>query len=113
MGIPWLDRTHCGGKISFGSSSLAILAGTLVEIDLASESDWIAAGKLPCALVERVFGRYLGDRGQQIVAEHFELSLTLGEAIVDRVYADSGADANGRQDQIATRFSRLGPGVLI
>ena len=52
MGIPRLERTHAGGKISFGSSALSALAATLVEIDLASESDWIAAGKLPAALVD-------------------------------------------------------------
>ena len=38
MGIPRLDRAHGGGKISFGSSALAALAGALVEIDLARAS---------------------------------------------------------------------------
>ena len=64
MGIPRLERTHAGSKISFGSSALSALAGTLVEIDLASESDWVAAGKLPAALVDCVLRRFLSDRGQ-------------------------------------------------
>ena len=71
------------------------MAQTLVETGLATESDWIAAGKVPAALVDSVFRRFLRDRGQELIAEHFELSLTLGESIVDTSYSDSGADANG------------------
>jgi hypothetical protein len=83
------DRNSAAGsgsrrnKITFGCSALTALAQTLVEIDLATESDWIAAGKLPAALVDSVFRRFLRDHGQEIIAEHFELSLTLGESIVD------------------------------
>ena len=68
----------------------------MVEIDLASEADWIAAVKTPAALVECVFRRFLRDRGQEIIAEHFELSLTLGESIVDTSFSDSGTDSNGQ-----------------
>ena len=78
MGISRLERTHSGGKVSFGSSALSALAGTLVEIDLASESDWTAAGKLPSTLVDCVLRRFLSDRGQQ------------------SLYSDSGTDANGQ-----------------
>jgi hypothetical protein len=89
MGIPRLEPVHVGNKISFGSSGLTALAQTLVEIDQANESDWIAAGKTPSTLVEQVFRRYLADRGQSIIAEHFELSLTLGEGIVDSVCGEA------------------------
>ena len=75
---------------------LTVLAQTLVEIGLATESDWIAAGKTPAALVDSVFRRFLRDHGQEIIAEHFELYLTLGESIVDTSYSDSGADSNGQ-----------------
>ena len=51
IGIPRLEPVHAGNKISFGSSSLTALAQTLVEIDLATEADWIAAGKIPSTLV--------------------------------------------------------------
>ena len=47
IGIPRLEPVHAGNKISFGSSALTALAQTLVEIDLANESDWIAAEKTP------------------------------------------------------------------
>ena len=89
IGIPRLEAVHAGNKISFSSSALTELAQTLVEIDQANESDWIAAEKSPSTLVEHVLRRYLADRGQSALAEHFELSLTLGEAIVDRVYGEA------------------------
>jgi hypothetical protein len=72
------------------------LAHTLVEIGLATESDWIGAGKTPAVLVDSVFRRFLHDHGQEFIAEHFELSLTLGESIVDTSYSDSGADSAGQ-----------------
>ena len=93
--IPQLEPAHLGGKLSFGSSMLTALAMSLAEIDLANESDWIGAGKLPAALVDCVLHRFLSERGQRTIAEHFELSLTLGESIVDSMYSDSGADPNG------------------
>jgi len=83
IGIPRLKAVHAGNKISFGSSALTALAQTLVEIDVANEADWTTAEKTPSTLVEHVLRRYLADRGQSALAEHFELSLTLGEAIVD------------------------------
>jgi hypothetical protein len=67
-----------------------------VEIGLATESDWIAAGRIPAALVESAFRRFLRDHGQEIIAKHFELSLTLGESIVDTSYSDDGPDSDGR-----------------
>src|SRR5664279_3712604 len=86
IGIPRLKAVHAGNKISFGSSALTAQAQALVEIDQAGESDWIAAEKTPSTLVEQVLRRFLSDRGQSTIAEHFELSLALGEAIVDSVY---------------------------
>ena len=94
--IPLLEAAHAGSRITFGCSDLTALAQTLVEIGFASESDWIGAGKVPAALVDSVFRRFLRDHGQEIIAEHFELSLTLGESIVDTSYSDSGADSNGK-----------------
>src|SRR5271165_6842460 len=96
IGIPRLEPVHAGNKISFGSSALTVLAQTLVKIDQASESDWIAAEKTPSTLVEHVLRRYLADRGQSAIAEHFELSLTLGEAIVDSVYGEAEPASPGR-----------------
>src|SRR5271165_690364 len=89
IGIPRLEPVHAGNKISFGSSALTALAQTLVEIDQASEADWIAAEKTPSTLVEHMLRWYLADRGESTIAEHFELSLTLGEAIVDSVYGEA------------------------
>jgi hypothetical protein len=96
IGIPRLEAVHAGSRITFGCSDLTALSQTLVEIGLATESDWIAAGKTPAALVDSVFRRFLRDHGQEIIAEHFELNLTLGESIVDTSYSDSGADSNGQ-----------------
>src|ERR1035441_2896678 len=96
IGIPRLEAAHAGSRITFGCSDLTALAQTLVEIDLASESGWIAAGKTPAALVDSVLRRFLRDHGQETLAEHFELSLKLGESIVDTSYTDSGADSAGQ-----------------
>ena len=96
IGIPRLEAAHAGNRITFGCSDLNALAQTLVEIGLATESDWIAAGKVPAALVDSVLRRFLRDHGQELMAEHFELSLTLGESIVDTSYSDSGVDSNGQ-----------------
>ena len=89
IGIPRLEEGHSGNKISFGSSALTALAQTLVNIDLATEADWIGAEKQPSRLVENVLRRFLADRGQSTIAEHFELTLTLGEAIVDSAYGEA------------------------
>jgi hypothetical protein len=96
IGIPRLEKAHVGNKISFGSSALTSLAQTLVEIDQASESDWIAAMKNSSTLVEHVLRRYFADRGQSIIAEHFELSLTLGQAIVDTIYREGDSSCSGQ-----------------
>ena len=99
IGIPRLEAAHAGSRITFGCSDLTALAQTLVEIGLATESDWIAAGKTPAALVDSVFRRFLRDHGQEIIAEHFELSLTLGESIVD-----TSVFRFGRRSPMASSF---------
>jgi hypothetical protein len=96
IGIPRLEAAHAGSRITFGCSDLTPLAQTLVEIGLATESDWVGTGKTPAALVDSVFRRFLRDGGQEIIAKHFELYLTLGESIVDSSYFESGADSNGQ-----------------
>jgi len=96
IGIPRLKAVHAGNKISFGSSALTALAQTLVEIDVANEADWTTAEKTPSTLVEHVLRRYLADRGQSALAEHFELSLTLGEAIVDSAYGEAEPASPGQ-----------------
>ena len=58
-GIPKLDSHHSGTRITFGDAKLTSLAQTLVEIDLANESDWMAAAKVPSALVDRAIRRFL------------------------------------------------------
>ncbi len=111
IGIPRLEQGHTGNKISFGSSALTVLAQTLVKIDQASESDWIAAGKTPSSLVEQVLRRYLADHGQSILAEHFELSLTLGEAIVDSVYGEAEPASPGQLFFVLNTESSFALGV--
>jgi hypothetical protein len=115
IGIPRLEAAHAGSRITFGCSDLTALAQTLVEIGLAMESDWIGAGKTPAALVDSVFRRFLRDHGQEIIAEHFELSLTLGECIVDTSYSDSGADSAGQLFLVLNTESSfpLGIGTVI
>ena len=106
---------HAGSRITFGCSDLTVLAQSLVEIGLATGSDWIGAGKTPAALVDSVFRRFLRDHGQEIIAEHFELSLTLGESIVDTTYSDSGVDSNGQLFLVLNTESSfpLGLGTVI
>src|SRR5664279_1165284 len=96
IAIPRLEAAHAGSRITFGCSDLTALAQSLVEIGLVTESDWIGAGRVSAALVDSVFRRFLRNHGQEIIAEHFELYLTLGESIVDTTYSDSGADSNGQ-----------------
>ena len=96
IGIPQLEPVHAGNKVSFGPSGLTAMAQTLVKIDLATEADWTAAEKRPSTLVEQVLRRYLAERGQSIIAEHFELTLTLGEAIVDRLYGEAEPSCPGQ-----------------
>ena len=111
IGIPRLEPIHAGNKISFGSSALTMLAQTLVKIDQATEADWIAAGKTPSTLVQQVLRRYLTDRGQSALAEHFELSLTLGEAIVDSVYGEAEPASPGQLFFILNTESSFALGV--
>jgi hypothetical protein len=111
IGIPRLEKAHVGNKISFGSSALTSLAQTLIEIDQASESDWIAAEKNPSTLVEHALRRYLADNGQSTIAEHFELSLTLGEAIVDSVYGEAEPNSPGQLYFVLNTESSFALGV--
>src|SRR5208283_278592 len=115
ISIPRLEAAHAGSRITFGCSDLTSFAQTLVETGLATESDWIAAGKVPAALVDSAFRRFLRDHGQEIIAEHFELSLTLGESIVDTRYTDSGADSNDQLFLVLNTESSfpLGIGTVI
>jgi len=87
------------------------LAQTLVQIDLANEADWTAAEKTPSILVEQVLRRYLADHGQCILAEHFELSLTLGEAIVDSVYGEAEPTSTGQLFFVLNTESSFALGV--
>src|SRR5271166_2305462 len=96
IGIPKLEAADAGSRITFGCSDLTALAQSLVEIGLATESDWIVAGNTPAALVDSAFRRFLRDHGQDTITEHFELFLTLGESIVDTSYSNSGADSAGQ-----------------
>lgn len=96
IGIPKLQPCHGGEKIGFGSSALTMLAGSLVEIGLAHEADWDAARKLPSTLVDQVLRRYLSDHGQAVIAQHFELCLTLGESIIDSVYGEPDPAGTGQ-----------------
>ena len=111
IGIPRLEPVHVGNKVTFGSSALTALAQTLVEIDQASESDWIAAEKNPSALVEQIFRRYLADRGQSTIAEYFELTLTLGEAVVDSVYGEAEPTSPGQLFLVLNTESSFALGV--
>ena len=110
-GIPRLEPVHAGNKISFGSSALTELAQTLVKINQASEADWIAAGRNPSTLVDQVFRLYLADRGQSIIAEHFELTLTLGEAIVDSVFGEAEPTSPGQLFFVLNTESSFALGV--
>ncbi len=73
-----------------------MLAESLVEIGLAHEADWTAAQKLPSALVDQVLRRFLADHGQEVIAQHFELCLTLGESIIDSVYGEPDPAGTGQ-----------------
>jgi hypothetical protein len=111
IGIPRLEPVDVGNKISFGSSCLTALSQTLVEIGLATEADWVAAEKSASTLVEQVLRRYLADCGQSIIAEHFELYLTLGEAIVDRVYGEAEPSCPGQLFFVLNTESSFALGV--
>ena len=111
IGVPRLEPVHAGNKISFGSSALTALAQTLVEIDLAHEADWTAAEETPSTLVEQVLRHYLADHGQPIIAEHFELSLTLGEAIVDNIYGEPDSSSPGQLFFVLNTESSFALGV--
>ena len=67
--------------------------------------------KTPSTLVEQVLRRYLADRGQSIIAEHFELSLTLGEAIVDSVYGEAEPTSPGQLFFVLNTESSFALGV--
>ena len=95
-GIPKLNSHHSGTRITFGDAKLTSLAQTLVELGLTDESDWIAAAKIPSALVDRAIRRFLSEHGQELIAEHFELCLSLAESIVGTTYTESEPVPNGQ-----------------
>ena len=61
-----------------------------------TDSDWIATAKIPSALVDRAIRRFLSEHGQELLAEHFELCLSLAESIVDTRYTESEPIPNGQ-----------------
>jgi hypothetical protein len=67
--------------------------------------------KHPPRLVEHVLRRYLADRGQSALAEHFELSLTLGEAIVDSIYGETDSSCPGQLFFVLNTESSFALGV--
>jgi len=96
IGLPKLEAHHRGEKISFGSSALIALAESLVKLGLADAEAWIAADKVPSTLVNKVLRGFLADHGQAVIAQHFELCLTLGESIIDSVYGEPDPAATGQ-----------------
>ncbi len=96
MAIPMLQKEQTGNRLAFGCSDLAALALSLVELDIASDADWIAAERVPSAMVDRVLRRFLQSKGQETIAEHFELYLTLSESIADTSYSEPGRDSRGQ-----------------
>ena len=55
--------------------------------------------------------RYLADRGQSTIAEHFELSLTLGESIVDSIYGEAEPACPGQLFFVLNTESSFALGV--
>ena len=111
IGIPKLQGSHGGEKIGFGSSALTAFSETLVRIGLANESDWISAKELPPTLVDAVLRRFLVENGQSIIAEHFELCLTLGESIIDSVYGEPDPVAAGQLFLVLNTESSFALGI--
>jgi hypothetical protein len=89
ISIAKLQPSHGAGKIGFGSSSLTALAQSLVELGFATRADWTDAARVPSTMVDRVLRRFLANHGQALIAEHFELSLMLGESIIDSAYGEA------------------------
>jgi hypothetical protein len=89
ISIPKLQPNHAGEKIGFGASSLTALAQSLVELGFATSADWTDAARVPSTMVDRVLRRFLANHGQALIAEHFELSLMLGESIIDSAYGEA------------------------
>ena len=46
--------------------------------------------------MDRVIRRFLREHGQELIAEHFELCLSLAESIVDTTYTESEPTPNGQ-----------------
>lgn len=89
ISIPKLQPNHTGEKIVFGASSLTALAQSLVELGFATRADWTDAARVPSKLVDLALRRFLADHGQALIAQHFELALTLGESIIDSAYGEA------------------------
>src|SRR5581483_7904143 len=88
ISIPKLQPNHAGEKIGFGASSLTALAQSLVELGFATRADWTDAAHVPSKLVDLALHRFLADHGQALIAQHFELALTLSESIIDSAYGE-------------------------
>ncbi len=88
-----------------------MLAGSLVEIGLAHEADWAAAQKLPPTLVDQVLRRFLADHGQAVIAQHFELCLTLGESIIDSAYGEPDPAGTGQLFLVLNTESSFALGI--
>jgi hypothetical protein len=89
ISIAKLQPTHGGGKIWLGPSSLTALAQSLVELGFTTRADWTDAVRVFSTMVDRVLRRFLANNGQALIAEHFELSLMLGESIIDSAYGEA------------------------
>ena len=111
IGIPRLEAVHAGNRISFGSSALTALGSNPGRNRSRHRIRLDRRRKNSSALVEHVLRRFLADRGQDIIAEHFELSLTLGEAIVDSRYSRFGADSPGQLFFVLNTESSFALGV--
>ena len=92
IGIPRLEAAHAGNR----SASVRPPSPHWLKPWWKSTSPLNRTGspqrKTPPHWSSMCFRRYLADHGQSIIAEHFELSLTLGEAIVDSSVRRVGAD---------------------
>ena len=94
IGIPTLQHSHSGEKIAFGSSSMTAFAHSLVKVDLANYGDWKHANGIPSGFVDGSLRRFLAEQGQALIAEHFDLFLTLGESIIDNAYSQGHEPAS-------------------
>ena len=79
--LPTLDCIP--GKYSWESSLRrnALLAQTLMALDLATSADWRKAEGAPRKLVQESFQRWLAQQRSETVARQFELSMSLVDSL--------------------------------